>query len=115
MPEPVSPWEDVADEWTAAIQTAFPTRSESHDKYGIAMQMVGHRHSKGALVALVNWLLVEQGKAERTVAEYRERDERLARGIAELQRVRNGKAVCPVCGEQRKHLWHECRSGGSET
>jgi hypothetical protein len=51
-------WTDVGDEWTYAIREAFPTRSESHDEYGVAMQMVGHRHSKGKLVALVNWLLV---------------------------------------------------------
>lgn len=52
-------WEDVPDEWTAAIRAAHPAHgSGSHDEYGIAMQMVGHRHSKGELVALVNWLLV---------------------------------------------------------
>ena len=53
-----SPWEDVPDEWTDAIKLTHPSRSESHDEYGVAMQMVGHRHSKGELVALVNWLLV---------------------------------------------------------
>ena len=51
-------WEDTPDEWTDAIKAAFPTRSGSHDQYGIAMQMVSHRHSKSELVALVNWLLV---------------------------------------------------------
>jgi len=51
-------WEDTDDEWTEAIKAAHPARSESHDEYGVAMQMVGHRHSKGELVALVNWLLV---------------------------------------------------------
>lgn len=54
-------WEDVpADEWTGAINDAFPTRSGSHDEYAVAMQMVGHRRSKGELVALVNWLLVRR-------------------------------------------------------
>ena len=51
-------WEDVKDEWTNAIKLSHPARSESHEEYGVAMQMVGHRHSKGELVALVNWLLV---------------------------------------------------------
>jgi len=52
-------WEDIPDEWTDAIKSAHPGHgSESHDEYGVAMQMVGHRHSKGELVALVNWLLV---------------------------------------------------------
>lgn len=50
-------WEDVDDKWTAPIKAAHPSRSDSHDAYGIAMQMVGHRHSKGELLALVNWLV----------------------------------------------------------
>ena len=57
-------WEDVRDQWSDAITAAHPTRSGSHDEYGVAMQMVGHRHSKGALVALVNWLLVRLKAAE---------------------------------------------------
>jgi hypothetical protein len=54
----MSAWDDVKDQWSAAIREAHPVRSGSHDEYGVAMQMVGHRHSKGELVALVNWLLV---------------------------------------------------------
>jgi hypothetical protein len=57
--------EYVDDEWTERIKAAHPTRSGSHDEYGIAMRMVGHRHSKGELVALVNWLLVQGGPAHR--------------------------------------------------
>jgi hypothetical protein len=53
-------WQDAKDEWTEAIRAAHPSRSESHGEYGIAMRMVGNRHSKGELVALVNWLLVER-------------------------------------------------------
>jgi hypothetical protein len=53
-------WEDVDDEWTQAVKAAHPTRSDSHDQYAMAMKMVGHRHSKGELVSLVNWLLVER-------------------------------------------------------
>jgi hypothetical protein len=51
-------WEDTPDEWTEEIDAAFPTRSGSHEEYATALRMVGNRHSKGALVALVNWLLV---------------------------------------------------------
>jgi hypothetical protein len=57
-------WEDVADEWSEAIKAAHPVRSGSHDEYGVAMKMVGHRHSKGELVSLVNWLLVSLKKAK---------------------------------------------------
>src|ERR1017187_9307219 len=52
--DPTSVWEDVKDEWSDQINAAFPTRSGSHDEYALAMRMVGHRHSKGELVALVN-------------------------------------------------------------
>jgi len=58
----MNPWEDVKDEWTPAIRAAHPTRSDSHEEYATAMHMVGHRHSKGELVALVNWLLVERAR-----------------------------------------------------
>ena len=58
-------WEDKKDEWTDAIRAAHPTRSESHDEWGTAMRMVGHRHSKGELVALVNWLLVLVARGEK--------------------------------------------------
>jgi hypothetical protein len=50
-------WEDVDDEWTKEIDAAHPTRGGSHEDYATAMKMVGHRHSKGELVALVCWLL----------------------------------------------------------
>jgi hypothetical protein len=52
--------DDVDDEYTERIDAASPTRSGSHKQYAIAMQMVGNRHSKGALVGLINWLLVER-------------------------------------------------------
>jgi hypothetical protein len=52
-------WMDVDDEWSAEIKKAFPTNSGSHAEYATAMEMVGNRHSKGELVALVNWLLVK--------------------------------------------------------
>lgn len=49
------------------IDLAFPTRSERHDLYAHAMRLVGAKYSKGALVALVNWLLhrAEEAKAEK--------------------------------------------------
>jgi hypothetical protein len=53
-------WQDSPTEHDDAISAAFPTRSGSHVQYAQAMEMVGTRHSKGALVALVNWLLVER-------------------------------------------------------
>jgi hypothetical protein len=56
--EPELPWSDVSDEWTEAIQAAHPIRSQSYDEHAVAMQMVGHRRSKGDLIELVNWLLV---------------------------------------------------------
>ena len=46
------------DEWSERIREAFPTRSGSHAEYAMAKRMVGNRHSKGDLVALVNYLLV---------------------------------------------------------
>lgn len=41
----------------AAIRDAHPLRTGRHDLYAEAMRMVGAKHSKGALVELVNWLL----------------------------------------------------------
>ena len=59
------PWKDQEDEWSERIRAAFPTRSKSFKEYAVAMQMVGNRRSKGELVALVNWLLLEQGKSSK--------------------------------------------------
>jgi hypothetical protein len=61
-------WGDVDDEWTETIRVAHPSRNGAHNAWGVAMQMVGHRHSKGALVALVHWLLVERDGARRAAA-----------------------------------------------
>lgn len=63
MTDEAALWEDIKDEWSRAISAAHPTRSGSHDEYRVALQMVGNRHSKGELVDLVNWLLVELRKA----------------------------------------------------
>lgn len=56
-------WGDEDDGWSREIDAAHPMRSGSHEEYGIAMQMVGHRRSKHALVRLVNWLLVRLKRA----------------------------------------------------
>jgi hypothetical protein len=66
----VSEWKDVDDEWTDAIKAAHPARSGAHDEYATAMKMVGHRHSKGELVALVTWLLVQRDTLLGTLARY---------------------------------------------
>jgi len=57
-------WEDTEDEWTARIKASLPTRSGSHEQYATAMRMIKNRHSKGSLVALVNWLLVDLANAQ---------------------------------------------------
>ena len=49
----------------ASIESAFPTRNGRHDTYGEAMRLVGARHSKGRLVALVHWLLCLRDDAAR--------------------------------------------------
>lgn len=50
-----------------AIKAAHPTRSGRHDLYEEAMRLVGAKHSKAALVELVNWLLVERDEARELV------------------------------------------------
>lgn len=49
---------NIEDEHSTAIHEAYPTSSGSHDEFALAMKMVGNRFDKGALVALVNWLLL---------------------------------------------------------
>lgn len=41
-----------------AIRAAHPLRTHDHATYAEAMRLVGAKHSKRALVDLVNWLLV---------------------------------------------------------
>lgn len=57
-------WEDKSLPEDEAIRMAFPTRSNRHDLYAEAMRLVSARYSKGALVALVNWLLLERENAK---------------------------------------------------
>jgi hypothetical protein len=53
----VEVWSDAPQPEDEAIRAAFPTRTGEHGLYGEAMRLVSARHSKYALVALVNWLL----------------------------------------------------------
>lgn len=55
--EIVDAWQDKSDQWQDSIDAAHPTKTGKHDTYAKALDMVGNRHSKGALVDLVNWLL----------------------------------------------------------
>ena len=60
-------WEDKKDDMTPGIEADNPTRSGSFGTYTKAMNLVSNRHSKGALVDLVNHLLmeIERAKGER--------------------------------------------------
>lgn len=50
-------WRDKPLPEDAEIDAAFPTRTKKHNIYFEARRLVSARHSKGELVALVNWLL----------------------------------------------------------
>lgn len=69
--EEPEPWADKEDEWTEGIQAAFPTRSGSHEQYATAMEMIGNRHSKDQLVALVNWLLLRNAEVLEDLKSHR--------------------------------------------
>lgn len=56
-PDESGEWRDAQLPEDAAIAEAFPANSGRHDLYAEAMRLVGAKHSKGALVMLVNWLL----------------------------------------------------------
>jgi hypothetical protein len=72
----VTALEDKPDDLTAAIAAAHPLRTGHHASYARALELVGNRHSKGALVELVSYLLVQIGAtAEAARAEERARVE----------------------------------------
>ncbi len=48
---------DRRDQWTDEIDEAHPMHSGAHEAYAMALEMVGARKSKYALVDLVCWLL----------------------------------------------------------
>lgn len=50
--------EDREDQHTKAIEAAHPLKTGDHRRYARALQMVGNRRGKYALVDLVNWLLM---------------------------------------------------------
>lgn len=55
----------------ADIEAAHPLSTGRHDIYTEAVNIVGAKRSKFALVALVNWLLVRADVAEQDAARYR--------------------------------------------
>jgi hypothetical protein len=59
--------DDKRDRWTPMIEASHPLEvgtKDAHDAYATAMEMVGNRHSKGALVDLVCWLVQRVDAAE---------------------------------------------------
>jgi hypothetical protein len=50
-------WDDKQDEWSDEIAQSHPLKTKRNIEYDIARKMVSNRHSKGALVDLVCWLL----------------------------------------------------------
>ena len=109
-------WEDRPDEWTEAIQAAHPARSESHDEYGTAMRMVGNRHGKHELVALVNWLLVSKHKVAKEfqdfvhgphnslVDTYHRTIREIWQGLRDVLGIEEGTNVVDEVQRQRDHL-----------
>lgn len=55
---------DREDEYTQRINRHHPTSTGDHKTYAKAMELVGNRHSKAALVDLVNFLLRNQQRGE---------------------------------------------------
>ena len=54
----VTDWGDKEDDMTEAIEASHPVRSGRYKTYERALDLVSNRHSKSALVALVNHLLI---------------------------------------------------------
>lgn len=55
-------WYDKDDQFTARIKAVHPVMckdDDRHARYALAMEMIHSRHSKYALVDLVNWLLTK--------------------------------------------------------
>lgn len=61
---PEAEWQDKRDRWTSMIDASHPMKTGTHDAYATALEMVGNRHSKGALVELVCWLVQRADAAE---------------------------------------------------
>ena len=55
-------WMDEEDQFTKRVIAAHPMISgdaDRHERFALAMEMIRSRHSKYALVDLVNWLLTK--------------------------------------------------------
>jgi hypothetical protein len=52
-------WEDKPDALTAAVDATHPVYTKDYKTYTEALELVSSRHSKGSLVGLVNYLLVQ--------------------------------------------------------
>ena len=62
------PWDgDKEDELTPAIKAAHPVRSGEHATFARALQLVGNRRSKSALVELVSYLLIREKRLRRAL------------------------------------------------
>lgn len=71
LPGEEEEWADRPTPDDEAIQAVFPTRSNRHDLYREAQRLVGPRHGKFALLAMVNWLLhrIEQAEQRSAAAQ----------------------------------------------
>jgi hypothetical protein len=90
-------WDDKDDDLSAAVLASHPVNSKRHDTYERAMDLVGNRHSKSALVALVNHLLIQTEDAEKDarIAELLAADEVRASDISRLTIERDeARAEC---------------------
>lgn len=66
QPVPNDLWGDQDDDLTPEIVADHPAHSGAHDTYAKAMDIVGRRRSKGALVNLVNHLLLRIERVKKT-------------------------------------------------
>lgn len=56
--------DDKHDRWTPMIDASHPLKTGAYNAHTTAMEMVGNRHSKSALVDLVCWLVQRVDIAE---------------------------------------------------
>lgn len=59
MEDQINEWGDREDHLSEAIMADHPMTTGDHDTYAEAQQLVSNRHSKSALIHLVNHLLAE--------------------------------------------------------
>ena len=58
-------WDDKQDQWSEEIAASHPLQTGDHKSYQTAMEMVGNRHSKRALVDMTCHHLHRIAKLER--------------------------------------------------